>query len=52
MSLTEVLCLITWQANTGRVKEFNASLQKLRGENADISEEAAGIRVNSILNSF
>ncbi|BAF12079.1 sugar transporter ERD6-like 7 [Oryza sativa Japonica Group] len=33
-----------WLANTGRVKEFNASLQKLRGENADISEEAAGIR--------
>ncbi|KAG8063300.1 hypothetical protein GUJ93_ZPchr0003g17991 [Zizania palustris] len=34
-----------WLANTGRMKEFHASLQKLRGENADISEEATGIRV-------
>ncbi|KAG8063302.1 hypothetical protein GUJ93_ZPchr0003g17991 [Zizania palustris] len=33
-----------WLANTGRMKEFHASLQKLRGENADISEEATGIR--------
>uniref|UniRef100_A0A0D9VU99 Major facilitator superfamily (MFS) profile domain-containing protein n=1 Tax=Leersia perrieri TaxID=77586 RepID=A0A0D9VU99_9ORYZ len=32
------------QANTGKVKDFHASLQKLRGENADISEEATGIR--------
>ncbi|KAF0911915.1 hypothetical protein E2562_012740 [Oryza meyeriana var. granulata] len=33
-----------WLANTGRVKEFHASLQKLRGENADVSEEATEIR--------
>ena len=29
----------------GREKEFHASLQKLRGEDADISEEAIEIKV-------
>ena len=33
------------QANVGREKEFHASLQKLRGEDADISEEAIEIKV-------
>jgi len=32
------------QANVGREKEFHASLQKLRGEDADISEEAIEIK--------
>jgi len=34
-----------WLANVGREKEFHASLQKLRGEDADISEEAIEIKV-------
>lgn len=33
------------QAKTGRETEFKASLQKLRGKDADISEEAAEIQV-------
>ncbi|KQK21589.1 hypothetical protein BRADI_1g61757v3 [Brachypodium distachyon] len=33
-----------WLANTGREKEFRTSLQNLRGENADISDEATEIR--------
>lgn len=33
------------QAKVGRMKDFEAALQILRGENADISEEAAEIRV-------
>jgi hypothetical protein len=33
------------QANVGREKEFHASLQKLRGEDTDISEEAIEIKV-------
>ncbi|XP_048536156.1 sugar transporter ERD6-like 16 isoform X2 [Triticum urartu] len=32
-----------WLANIGKEKEFRASLQKLRGEKADISGEATGI---------
>jgi hypothetical protein len=34
------------QANVGREKEFHISLQKLRGEDADISEEAIEIKVS------
>ncbi|XP_039156979.1 sugar transporter ERD6-like 7 isoform X1 [Eucalyptus grandis] len=33
-----------WLAKTGREKEFEAALQKLRGKDADISEEAAEIQ--------
>ncbi|KAJ1297028.1 hypothetical protein BS78_01G346700 [Paspalum vaginatum] len=33
-----------WLANVGREKEFHTSLQKLRGEDADISEEAIEIK--------
>ncbi|KAJ4719536.1 Sugar transporter ERD6-like [Melia azedarach] len=33
-----------WLAKVGRMKDFEAALQILRGENADISEEAAEIR--------
>ncbi|NP_001354537.1 Sugar transporter ERD6-like 16 [Zea mays] len=33
-----------WLANVGREKEFHASLQKLRGEDADVSEEAIEIK--------
>ncbi|XP_047090584.1 sugar transporter ERD6-like 16 [Lolium rigidum] len=33
-----------WLANIGKEKEFRASLQKLRGEKADISREATEIR--------
>ncbi|XP_039157069.1 sugar transporter ERD6-like 7 [Eucalyptus grandis] len=33
-----------WLAKTGRKKEFEAALQKLRGKDADISEEAAEIQ--------
>lgn len=33
-----------WLAKTGRETEFKASLQKLRGKDADISEEAAEIQ--------
>uniref|UniRef100_A0A453L9Q7 Major facilitator superfamily (MFS) profile domain-containing protein n=1 Tax=Aegilops tauschii subsp. strangulata TaxID=200361 RepID=A0A453L9Q7_AEGTS len=32
------------QAQAGREEEFHASLQRLRGENADISEEAIEIK--------
>ena len=35
------------QAKCGRLKEFEAMLQILRGENADISQEAADIIVIS-----
>lgn len=42
------------QAKQGRQKEFEASLRKLRGKDADISTEAAEIQVcaeiHSILN--
>ncbi|XP_044421097.1 sugar transporter ERD6-like 16 isoform X1 [Triticum aestivum] len=40
-----------WLANIGREKEFRASLQKLRGEKADISGEATEIieHVESVL---
>lgn len=37
------------QAKTGRQKEFEASLQKLRGKDADISHEAAEIQVLSLI---
>ncbi|KAI6695666.1 hypothetical protein NL676_023376 [Syzygium grande] len=33
-----------WLAKTGRKKEFEAALQKLRGKDADISEEATEIQ--------
>ncbi|KAL6593786.1 hypothetical protein ACP70R_048687 [Stipagrostis hirtigluma subsp. patula] len=33
-----------WLANVGREKEFHTALQKLRGENADISDEAIEIK--------
>jgi hypothetical protein len=33
------------QAKRGRIKEFESALQFLRGENADISQEAADIKV-------
>lgn len=33
-----------WLAKTGRQKDFDAALRKLRGKNADISEEAAEIQ--------
>ncbi|XVF31273.1 hypothetical protein REPUB_Repub16aG0131500 [Reevesia pubescens] len=33
-----------WLAKTNRTKEFEAALQCLRGQNADISQEAADIR--------
>uniref|UniRef100_A0A0D3FIS0 Major facilitator superfamily (MFS) profile domain-containing protein n=2 Tax=Oryza TaxID=4527 RepID=A0A0D3FIS0_9ORYZ len=33
-----------WLANVGREKEFHASLQMLRGEDADVSEEAVEIK--------
>lgn len=36
---------ILMQAKTGRQKDFDAALRKLRGKNADISEEAAEIQV-------
>lgn len=34
-----------WLAKVGREKEYEASLQRLRGKNADISQEAADIRI-------
>lgn len=34
------------QAKTGREKEFEAALQRLRGKDADISLEAAEIQVH------
>ena len=34
------------QAKIGKHKELEAALQRLRGKNADISEEAADIIVN------
>ncbi|GJN31558.1 hypothetical protein PR202_gb19970 [Eleusine coracana subsp. coracana] len=34
-----------WLANVGREKEFHTALQNLRGESADISEEAIEIKV-------
>ena len=39
------------QAKIGREKECEAALQRLRGENADISLEAAEIRVISSLHT-
>lgn len=33
------------QAKTGKEKEFEAALQKLRGKDADITHEAAEIQV-------
>jgi len=33
-----------WLANVGREKEFHTSLQKLRGQDADVSEEAIEIK--------
>ncbi|XP_031261575.1 sugar transporter ESL1-like [Pistacia vera] len=35
-----------WLAKVGREKEFETALQRLRGETADISQEAADIREN------
>ena len=37
------------QANVGGEKEFHTSLQKLRGEDADVSEEAIEIKVGFYL---
>lgn len=34
------------QAKIGKEKEFETALQRLRGRNADISQEVADIRVN------
>jgi type II secretory pathway component PulM len=42
---------IYFQAKIGREKECEAALQRLRGENADISQEAAEIRVTSSLHT-
>ena len=39
------------QAKIGREKEFEVALQKLRGKDADISEEAAEIQVRTYKNS-
>lgn len=39
--------IVSLQAKNGRDKEFEASLQRLRGENADVSQELAEIRVCS-----
>lgn len=39
------------QAKVGREKECEAALQRLRGENADISWESAEIRVTSSLHT-
>lgn len=33
------------QAKTGKQKQFEVALQKLRGEDADVSEEAEEIQV-------
>jgi hypothetical protein len=41
----DVTCILL-QANVGREKEFRTSLQKLRGENVDTSEEAIEIKVS------
>ncbi|CAI0383735.1 unnamed protein product, partial [Linum tenue] len=35
-----------WLARVGRVKEFKASLQRLRGKNADVSVEEDEIQVS------
>ena len=40
------------QAKCGRLKEFEAMLQILRGENADISQEAADIIVIFFCSNF
>lgn len=37
--------LFYWQSKIGLEKEVEASLKRLRGENADISTEAAEIKV-------
>lgn len=37
------------QANVGREKDFEATLQRLRGSEADVSDEAAEIRVMLLL---
>ncbi|CAN6558571.1 unnamed protein product [Malus baccata var. baccata] len=38
-----------WLAKTGRQKEFELALQKLRGKDADISDEAAEIQVHELV---
>lgn len=49
-SIVQIVCLFfvpespRWLAKLGREKEFEASLQRLRGTNSDISEEAVDIR--------
>ncbi|KAG6775114.1 hypothetical protein POTOM_018540 [Populus tomentosa] len=49
-SVVQIVCLFfvpespRWLAKLGREKEFEASLQRLRGTNSDISEEAVDIR--------
>ncbi|CAL5433105.1 unnamed protein product [Camellia sinensis] len=53
LALTEVLswyrfrerCLLIMQAKVGQQKEFEAALQKLRGKDADTSQEAAEIQI-------
>ncbi|GER24790.1 major facilitator superfamily protein [Striga asiatica] len=49
------LCIIPesprWLAKQGKQKEFEASLRRLRGKNADISAEAAEIQLISFLYS-
>ncbi|CAL5357542.1 unnamed protein product [Camellia sinensis] len=53
LALTEVLswyrfrerCLLIMQAKVGQRKEFEAALQKLRGKDADTSQEAAEIQI-------
>lgn len=37
-----------WLAKVGREKEFESALRRLRGEDADISEEAAEIQVPNL----
>ncbi|KAJ6305822.1 hypothetical protein OIU78_021197 [Salix suchowensis] len=49
-SILQIVCLFfvpespRWLAKVGRQKEFEASLQRLRGAESDISEEAVDIR--------
>nr|KAJ0188504.1 hypothetical protein LSAT_V11C900486560 [Lactuca sativa] len=40
-----------WLAKIGKQREFDAAVRKLRGEEIDVSEEAAEIRIR-ILNLF
>ena len=37
------------QAKIGKEREFEAALQRLRGENADISQEAYDIKVTYLV---